>query len=337
MDKDEKRRFMIIAGTVALVAALHYLTPLRQPFFYELFSRLFYVPIFLGAFWFGLRGGIAVSALVAFMYLPHVVLGWGSDKGLFYDQLLEVVLFSIAGPVVGALTDREHRQRARIQELQILAALGEAASSIAHEMKNMVIPVRGFLRRIRESSNLDGKASGYLEIVERESARIEEMTKDMLAFARQASPRKEDVDVGLLVEDVKEMMHEEFRRKGVQLACRCDGGLPQAVLDRERIRQALLNLLQNALHASAEGSEVRLIAHSTGAENGLQFIVEDDGMGIAREDLDRVFLPFFTTKPAGTGLGLAITQRIIEEHGGKIWIEASPGKGTRVNVEIPIP
>jgi signal transduction histidine kinase len=334
MEKSRKRKVKVILGAIALVCLLHYLTPLRYHFYHELFSRLYYFPIFLGGFWFGLRGGILASLVVTLVYLPHLVFGWHPDRTLFYDKLLEVVLFNLAGLVIGAMADRERRQRSRIQELQTLAALGEAASSVAHEMKNMVIPIRGFLRRIREGCQVDGQAASYLEIVERESSRLEEMTRDMLAFARKASLQREEVAVGPFLEEMREEMNEIFRDKGVRLTCECEDGDMRVPMDRERVHQSLVNLLQNALHASSEGKQVRLIASRNG--DSLRIAVEDEGSGIPRENLDRLFLPFFTTKPKGTGLGLAIAQGIVREHGGEIGVDSAPEKGTRVWLELPL-
>ncbi len=334
MERGKKRKVKVILGAIALVCLLHYLTPLRYHFYHELFSRLYYFPIFLGGFWFGLRGGVLASLLVTLVYLPHLFFGWHPDRTLFYDKLLEVILFNIAGPLIGAMAERERRQRSRIQELQTLAALGEAASSVAHEMKNMVIPIRGFLRRIREACQVDGQASSYLEIVDRESSRLEEMTKDMLSFARKAPLQRQEVHVGAFLAEMKEEMQETFRDNGVRLSCECRGGDMRAPMDREQMRQALVNVLQNALHASSEGKEVRLIATRDG--DSIRLAVEDEGSGIPRENLDRIFLPFFTTKPKGTGLGLAITQGIVREHGGEIRVESVPEKGTRVWLELPL-
>ena len=185
----------LITGLVVLVSLLHYVTPLYQPFSHELFARFYYLPILLGGFWFGLKGGLRVSLFVTLIYLPHVWMGWGQGGAIFWDKLLEVLLFNLAGLTVGALSDMERKQRARNQKLQTLAALGEAAASVAHEMKNVIIPVRGFIRRIGDGNDLNDKAASYLNIVEQEAARLEEMTGDMLAFTRQAPIQKEEIVV----------------------------------------------------------------------------------------------------------------------------------------------
>ncbi len=335
MKEDNRIRVWVIVGLVLLVSLLHYGTPLYRPFLHELFVRFYYLPIFLGALWFGLRGGIWVSLLVTLVYSPHLYMGWSHEGHLFLDKLLEVLQFNIAGPVLGILTDRERMQRTRSQELQNLAALGEAAASTAHEIKNIIVPTRGFLRRLRQDCFMSGQCALYLDILERESARLENMTREMLAFVRQVPICKEPVEINLLFEEVKEEMEELFRNKGVRLVCDCQGPTKLVPLDRHRIHEALVNLLLNALDASAEGTAVRLSALQR--QKILQMVVEDEGGGIPPEHFDRIFLPFFTSKSRGTGLGLAITRRIVNEHGGDVRVENSLGKGARFILTIPMP
>ncbi len=128
-------------------------------------------------------------------------------------------------------------------------------------------------------------------------------------------------------------MDEEFRDNGVRFVCRCQEGIIRASLDREKVRHALSNLLQNALQASPKGKEVRLLVRLE--QSVLHMVVEDEGAGIPKEHLDRIFQPFFTTKPQGTGLGLAITHQIVKDHGGDIKVESTPGTGTLVTMSFP--
>ena len=329
-----KTKVRVILVLVAMVTLLYYLTPLRLYLLQELITRFYYIPIILGGIWFGLWGGVRVSLLVTLICIPHVLLAFGYDQALFYDEVLELFLFNVVGPVVGALRDRDRRQQALSQKLQALATLGETVSSVAHEMKNMLLPIRGFLRRIRENQNPGPKVASYLEIVDQESAKLEKMVKDMLSFGRFAPLQKEDVEVQALVEEMQQIMAEEFCDNGVRLVCRCQEGIKKVSLDREKVRQALANLLQNALHASPKGEEVRLLVQTD--QRILQMVVEDEGAGIPKEHLDRIFQPFFTTKPQGTGLGLAITHQIVKDHGGDIRVESTPGSGTRVSMSFPL-
>jgi len=329
------RKIKLIAGAILVISLFHYLYlfPVRLSVTRELVGRAYFFPIILAALWFGLRGGILAPVIVTVICLPYSLIAKGQHRVFFYDEVLQLFLFILVGVIVGSLKDREQRQRALNEKLQALAALGETMASVAHEMKNILIPIRGFLRRIRENRSLDNKAASYLEIVDTESAKLDKMTQDMLLFGRFAPLQRKEVEVSSFVEDVKRILHNEFRDGKVQLICQCECRA-KASLDAEKIRQGLVNLLQNALQASPEGGEVRLLADCD--RRAVKFVVEDQGVGIPAANLDRIFHPFFTTKAQGTGLGLAITQRIVREHGGHIQVKSVPGNGTRFTLVFPI-
>jgi len=333
-DKSRSRKIAAVVCLLALSAIVYYIVPIRLTMLQGLLTRFFYFPIFLGGLWFGFRGGVGVALLATLICSPHVVMELGRNQTVFSDELLELLLFNLAGPIVGALSDRERRHRNLNQELQSLAALGETAASVAHEIKNMVIPIRGFLRRIRQNHPLDDKAAEYLEIVERETAKLDRMTQDMLSFARHASLQKEEVNLSTFVEEVQHTLHGEFRDRGIRLICTCDREIQRALLDRERVSQAIVNLLHNALNASSKGKEVRLT--TCRYNNFLRIAVEDEGVGIPKANLPRIFQPFFTTNSKGTGLGLAITQRIVTEHGGLMQVDSELGIGTRITLDFPL-
>lgn len=324
----------IIVGLILVISLLHYFTPIYEPFSHELFARFYYLPIILGALWFGGIGGLIVSLSVTVAYLPYVLMELARGGALFWDQVLEMLLFNFAGPFIGILVDRERKVRERNQELQTLAALGQATAFLAHEIKNIVIPIRGFLHRARQASPPEGKVASYLSIAEGESARLEEMTREMLAFSRQSPLQVDQVEVVSLLHEVMGSLEVEFQNKRIELICQCDEDAIHVRIDRERIRQSLINLLENALDASPQGAQVRLIARRN--KKLLWIEVEDMGGGIPEDQQRQIFHPFFTTKPHGTGLGLAITRRIIQEHGGDIRVTSSSGKGTRFSLAIPI-
>jgi two-component system sensor histidine kinase HydH len=327
-------KIRVIVTSVAVVSLLYYLTALRLYPLQELFTRLYYVPIVLGAIWFGFRGGVRVSLLVTLICIPHVFRAFRYDQALFYDEVLELFLFNLVGALVGVFRDRERRQTALNRELQALATLGEAVSYMAHEVKNMLIPIRGFLRRIRENQVSEAKAISYLEIVEQETAKLEKMVQDMLSFGRNAPLQRKEVEMSPLVKEVRNVLEEEFRNKGIRFVSRVPEEIKPVSLDREKIRHALVNLLHNAIQASPKDSEVRLLVRYQ--QDILQLVVEDEGEGIAEENMERIFRPFFTTKSQGTGLGLAITKQIVEQHGGEIKIESASGNGTRIFLTFPV-
>ena len=327
------KKVKVILACVGGISLLFYVTPIRHYLLQELVTRAFYVPLVLGGLWFGLWGGLQASLLVTLVCIPHALATSQYDQALFYDEILELFLFNIVGPAVGVLRDRERRQQVATQKLQILATLGETVSSVAHEMKNMLIPIRGFLRRIRENQSSTAKVTSYLEIVDQESAKLEKMVKDMLSFGRFAPLQKEAVEVKALVDDIRRLMDQQFHEKGIKFVAKCQDGVREVSLDREKVRHALTNVLQNALQATPKGKEVRLLVRLD--KGALNMVVEDEGSGIPKEQLERIFQPFFTTKPQGTGLGLAITRRIVQDHGGEIKVESEQGTGTRFSMSFP--
>jgi signal transduction histidine kinase len=331
---DRSRKIKLIAGAIVVISVVHYLYlfPVRMSVTRELVSRAYFFPIILAALWFGLKGGVLAPVTISVICLPYSIIAKGQHRVFFYDEVLQMFLFLLVGAIVGILKDREQRQRIINDKLQALAALGETMASVAHEMKNILIPIRGFLRRIRDNHPMDGKVASYLEIVDTEATKLDKMTQDMLSFARFAPLQKKEVEVGALVEDVKRMAHDEFRANRVHLICECENGT-RVSMDSDKIRQVLLNLVQNALHASPEGAEVRLSVDGDGSS--IKFVVEDRGAGIPAENLERVFQPFFTTKAKGTGLGLPIAQRIVREHGGHIHVKSVPGNGTQFKIVLP--
>jgi two-component system sensor histidine kinase HydH len=325
-------RWLIIVALILAISILHYTTPNYQPFSHELFARFYYLPIIISGVWFGLKGGLGAGVLATLFYFPYLWGAWAEQGTVFWDKLLEVFLFNLAGLTVGRLSDVQQQQHERIQRLQTLAVLGQAAASVAHEMKNIVIPVRGFLRRIRRSNTLNDNARRYVDIVEREAARLEDMTKDMLTFARQAPIQTEPVEIRNLLERVRDNLRDEFQDKGVELVCSCPTDLTGA-LDADKMHQVFSNLLLNALQASAPGTEVRMYVEQK--PDSIHIHVEDQGEGIPSDKLDRIFLPFFTTKTQGTGLGLALVQRTVEDHGGSIQVASAPGQGAHFSLTLP--
>ena len=330
----KKIKLKIILALIIIITFLYYLIPQRLLLLQELFTRFQYIPIILGGLWFGIQGGLRVSLFVTLVMIPHVFISYRYDHALFYDEFLELLLLNVVGTVVGVLKDREQRQNVFNQRLQSLAAIGETVASVAHEMKNMLIPMRGFLRRLHEKLQLDGKESSYLDIVEQEADKLDKMVKDMLIFGKYTPLLIEEIELGSLLDDIRQILDEEFSHNGIKLVFQCDERWKRVPLDRYKVGSALSNLLYNALHASTKGKEVRLLVQSN--DNSLVIVVEDEGSGIPTEHLDRIFQPFFTTKPQGTGLGLAITQRIVKEHRGDIRVESTIGKGTRFILSFPI-
>jgi two-component system sensor histidine kinase PilS (NtrC family) len=239
--------------------------------------------------------------------------------------------------------EQELRRRER------LAGVGELAASIAHEIRNPLAAISGSVELMRSGEGAAEDGARLMDIVLREIGRLDALIRDFLQYARPAAPKLEAVPLPALLDDVAQML-ENSLPAGAQLEHEADPGAV-ALADPTQLRQVLWNLARNALEALEGGGVVRISASRVagppqdGPEGGrrrapegpgsVEIVVADTGRGIALADLERIFDPFYTTKPEGTGLGLATVHRIVESHGGALQVESQAGVGTRFRVRLP--
>ena len=247
------------------------------------------------------------------------------------DQLTGVVA------VFQDLTDvREMERRARRNET--LAEVGALAAGIAHELRNGLKPISGSVEVLQRELKLEGETADLMDLIARESARLNKFVTDLLSYSRERDLALEPVKLDdHLRELVSTLRHDPRRAPGVQVEYRgCPGGPEDARLtvDSEQMRQVWLNLAANALEAIGERGTLT-VSWCVRDEDQVAVEFRDDGPGIDADDLRRVGEPFFTTKRGGTGLGLAIALRIVERHGGGLTLESEAGRGTTARVTLP--
>ncbi len=167
-----------------------------------------------------------------------------------------------------------------------------------------------------------------------EVARLNGIVQEFLQLARAPALQRESVGVATLRHEVTSLMHAEANARGVYLTLQVPEGLPSVAVDPQQLKQALINLLLNAIQATPPGGSVQVMAAAE--PEALRIAVTDSGSGIAPEMMDRIFDPYFTTKPEGTGLGLPIALRIIQAHDGTLDVSSALGRGTTVEVRLPI-
>jgi signal transduction histidine kinase len=217
-----------------------------------------------------------------------------------------------------------------------LSALGELASSIAHEIKNPLISIQGFARRIGTTEDRD-KLEKYAKFIEQEADRLTQVLTKLLGFSRMDEPKKDFLNMNDIVDDtVLFMEHHLTRFKNVEIAVEKEPDLPLVQVDRIHVQQTVVNILMNAAQAMPGGGKIFI---KTGRGDQYVFIsITDTGVGIKEEDLEKIFEPFFTTKEKeqGTGLGLSLCKRLIEANAGKIEVESTVGEGTTFTIMIPI-
>jgi signal transduction histidine kinase len=326
------QRSLVVAGLIAVITLAHYLTQAQRDFLHLFYREVYLLPIGLAAFWFGLKGGMVSSVLVSLLYLPLVLTTPGEPAVHTAGNLVQVVLFFLVGAGLGWLRDRDQRQHDELRRAEGLAAMGRAVSSIAHDMKNPLMAIGGFVKQVRRKLDHDEASAKKLDIALNQVERLEAMVKDMLAFARPLKLETKPTDLDEMAAESLELVRQaKGEEVGLELS---RGGLPPQDYDRHRLQEALLNLLTNAVEASPSGAAVRLAVAREGGEAWLA--VEDQGPGIPAYKRDELANPFVTTKQEGTGLGLSIATKVAEAHGGRLEIGDAPGGGARVSLVLPL-
>ncbi|GAB4258941.1 MAG: ATP-binding protein [Deferrisomatales bacterium] len=366
-----------VAVLVAAVSVLHYGTQTSRPLLHDVYRRLYYMPVGLAAVWFGVRGGLITSAVVAALYAPHVAMDWLHLERELVNRVMEVGLYFVFAAAIGYFADQERRLRLRCQEaagkldrsykelrrqadqiLEIegqlrradrLAAIGELAAGMTHEIRNPLGAIKGTAEILKDDFPPGHPKGEFLEILLRETERLNGVVEEFLGYARSkgsGGEETEPVDLSRLVRETATLFSAQSRKGGVVLDVGGEEGLTVSGSGAQ-LKQVVLNLLLNAAQASPQGRAVRVRTEvRTGTVVGPEYrevegrlaavVVEDEGPGLPPDVRDRVFKPFFTTKEEGTGLGLAISQRIARAHGGDLTGENREDGGARFVLTVPL-
>lgn len=222
--------------------------------------------------------------------------------------------------------------QAQLERADRLAAVGEMAAGIAHEINNALTAIFGQMENV---GALDDQGLRHaLSHVDRQARRIADIVQGVLGFARPRPLRTEPVDLVSITKDTIDLIHQQLQQ--VELDTHYDGDLPPALADRQQVQQVLLNLLTNALQAMAGQERMHLDVTVTGIDDRLAIRVADAGPGIQPQVLPRIFDPFYSTKASGTGLGLSVSYAIARAHGGELAVTSDVGKGTTFTLVLPV-
>ncbi len=249
------------------------------------------------------------------------------------------MLRGVDGDVQGAVLifqDLTHvaRMEEQLRRSERLSAVGRLAAGLAHEIRNPLASLAGAVELLSaDLPEADPTSRRLSEIVRRETARLNRLVGDFLAYAKPAPIAGESVKLSSLIDDVVALA-EQGELGDARIRVATDPDLV-VVGSCDALRQVLWNLLRNAAEASDPGGEVSVRARAL--DDGAEIRVEDQGCGIDPGSLERIFEPFFTTKSRGSGLGLATVHRIVESHGGRLSVHSEPGRGTTVVVTLPVP
>jgi two-component system sensor histidine kinase PilS (NtrC family) len=231
------------------------------------------------------------------------------------------------------------RMEAQVRHADRLAAIGRLAAGLAHEIRNPIASIRGSVEVLRQNLKPQGADRRLMDIVLRESDRLDGTIAEFLEFSRPRRLQPVLTDLTQMIDEVLLLLVQQAG-PALRVVKQYPDGTVKAYVDPAQLRQALWNLCRNAVDAMGQGGTLRVISRLVRAGDfehrpTVEIVVEDSGPGVAAEHLPHIFEPFYTTKPDGTGLGLAIVHRIIQEHEGDIRVEAREGGGARFVVAFP--
>jgi signal transduction histidine kinase len=238
--------------------------------------------------------------------------------------------------MAGSLKEQMHK----MQRTEQLVVVGELAAGLAHEIKNPLAGIKVAMQVLSEEAGLSEEDRGVVKKVAQEVVRLESLMKNFLNFARPAKPQMSGLNVNSLINTiltfyVKSRSFSPDRPNGIRIEKDLQP-LPDTMADPMQLQQIFLNLILNAVDAMPGGGTLGVRTAIEKEPDLIRVEISDTGKGISEEHADKIFQPFFTTKPKGTGLGLAISKQLIEQHGGSISVTANPSGGTVFRIRLPL-
>ena len=327
----DRKHYYTIAIVVLslLITVLHFLV-LEQQAPYVVLEELYYIPLLFGALMFGMKGAILTYLVVSVAYVPFFYRGWATGFLGIVDSALHLLFSGLFAFLAGFFVERLKRQQKELERNRYLSNLGQVAATIVHDLKNPLITILGFARRIQEGK---GNINTAAEAITESAETMQRIMHDVLDFAKPVRMELKDEDMRNIVRQASEACKAKAEEKGVTLIVDApDIPITQAI-DSFTLQRALANIINNAIEASDKGQDVEIAVATR--KRSMAITIRDHGSGMDRETLDNIFVPFYSRKSSGTGLGMAIVKKIIDGHRGRLLIESQPGKGTEVTVEMP--
>ncbi|EMM5897011.1 TPA: two-component system sensor histidine kinase ZraS [Klebsiella michiganensis] len=256
-----------------------------------------------------------------------------------------VIMLCAAGVVMAATLlaqfwfRRYQRSRKQLHEAtarkEKLVALGHLAAGVAHEIRNPLSSIKGLAKYFAERTPADGEAHQLAQVMAKEADRLNRVVSELLELVRPAHLTYQSVDLNDVITHSLQLISQDAASRSITLAFTAQPALCRIQADPDRLKQVLLNLYLNAVHAIGRDGVITVAVRECG-DGRVKVSVADSGKGMTAEQLQAIFTPYFTTKADGTGLGLAVVQNIVEQHGGTIHAESAPGEGALFTLYLPV-
>jgi signal transduction histidine kinase len=342
---------------ILVITAAHFLTPDTQDWLHDILRRLYYMPIIVAAFLFGMRGSLTVAMVSSVLYLPHAFMLMDHPGSMLHhdptgtaNKVLEILLYNVVALVTGLLVEREHRAHAALEQQMVqmraigaqvirtgrLQALGQLSAGLAHEIRNPLATLKAAAALVGDTVPETSPRRRFVGILQQELERMERLLERFLAFARPAVLLMRQVEAATVIENAMDLARPQANLHSITIESHAPAGVTLSC-DPDRLAQVLLNVLLNAVQFSPDRGLIEVEYERRVNTQGAYHVihVRDEGPGVDPVHRDQMFDPFFTTRPEGTGLGLSIASRLMDEHEGWIEEENRPEGGAEFRVVLP--
>jgi len=348
--KSNKLRIVLIVLLLVCITFLHYITEMGQIYYHIFYRQLYFLPLILSGFWFGLKGGLTTSLSITALYFPFTLIHWHNLSSQDFDRIMEILLFNIIAPGLGYLSDlRKTEAKARIEAEHMARKQAESAdqiksdflSIVSHELRTPLVSIIGYNDLLLDgvAGKLTEEQVDALKKIDRNSKSLLGLINAILDFNRleAKSVEAKEIEIPDLIEEIKSETQTLMSESGLDFVFKIETGLPPVKTDPSKLKIVLKNLIDNAIKFTEKGS---ITVNVYKCNNGIEFSVSDTGIGISPGDLSIIFEPFrqiespLTRRHGGAGMGLYIAKQLVELLGGTINVESEVGKGSTFRVWI---
>jgi len=325
-----KNNHIIALGVFLTMLTLAHVLIFKQLSPRVVLEELYYIPIFFGALRFGLKGALLTYLFASLLYLPFFFGPWSLTYLDLVDRALHLLFSAFFAFLAGYLVDRDRRMQKQAQQDRSLKGIGQAATTIVHDLKNPLITILGYSRRIREQKGNPVEAA---QTIYESAENMQKIVHDVLDFSKPPQLALNEGDMVDIVRQTVSLCKTKAKQTGVTLSADIHDQQTRVEMDGFQMQRALVNLINNAIEAPGNGQSVAVSVIP--GKNSLRIAIKDNGAGMDSETAENIFTPFYTRKRGGTGLGMSIAKKIIDSHHGRINVSSKTGKGTAVTIELP--
>lgn len=293
-------------------------------------EELYYIPILFGALFFGLKGSLLIFLFASLSYLPFFTGSWAATFLDLIDRILHLLFTGVFALLAGLLINRDRKLQKQIERDKYLKNIGQVATTIVHDLKNPLIVILGFAKRIfNEKGDIKASAQTIIESAEN----MQKVVFDVLDFSKPIKLDLKSEDIGSVIQKACDYCKPKADKSGISMIINIPDQKVETQIDTFAFQRALINLINNSIEASKEGQKVFISLERR--KNHYRISIKDSGVGMDEETLENIFTPFYTRKSGGTGLGLPIARKIIEGHKGKVRVYSKVEAGTEIVIELP--